>query len=264
MLLQLESRGALSNRADVDSYLILPNFSETSLPGMPTEASPLKPVSKHTWIKAAVLLLFFLTALLFIRSPAFRQWLDPGVIEPVVKSFGLWGPAIFILFYATALCLLVPSSILSMLGAALFGVNLGFFCVWIGAILGASAAFLIARTLGRDFAAAMIGNRLKRFDQAFETNGFVTVLYIRLLNMPFTYVNFGIGLTGVRFGPYVIATALGMIISLFTFVFLGGALKDAWITGKWHALFSIQSFAVAGLYAFSFFIPKLLKKLRLI
>lgn len=231
---------------------------------MPTDLTPAKPLSKHPWIKATGLLLFFLTALLFIRSPAFRRWLDPTTIEPVVRSFGLWGPAIFILFYATALCLLVPSSILSMLGAALFGVNLGFFCVWIGAIIGASAAFLIARTLGRDFAAAMIGSRLKRFDHAFETNGFVTVLYIRLLNMPFTYVNFGIGLTGVRFGPYLTATALGMIISLFTFVFLGGALKEAWITGQWHPLVSTKAFAVAGLYAFSFFIPKVLKKLHLI
>lgn len=224
----------------------------------------MKPFSKHALIKAAGLVAFLLAALAILRFSPLRTWLDPASIGPVIDHFGFWGPVAFILFYAAALCLLVPSSILSMLGAALFGVYLGFLYVWTGAIIGASAAFLIARTLGRDFASALIGTRLQRFDRAFEKNGFTAVLYIRLLNTPFTYVNFGIGLTGVPFGQYVSATAIGMVISLFTFVFLGSNLKEAWVTGQWSTLFSGKAIAVMSLYAFSFFIPRLLQKLKFI
>ena len=50
---------------------------------------------------------------------------------------------------------------------------------------GASAAFVIGRTLGREFAASLIGDRLKKYDEAIERNGFATVLYLRLVYFPF-------------------------------------------------------------------------------
>jgi uncharacterized membrane protein YdjX (TVP38/TMEM64 family) len=68
--------------------------------------------------------------------------------------------------------------------------------------------FLIGRYLGGDFAASLIGGRLKRFDDAIEQNGFASVLYLRLANFPFTPMNFGMGLTKVRFSDYVTGTGL--------------------------------------------------------
>ena len=53
-------------------------------------------------------------------------------------------------------------------------------------MLGASAAFWIGRTLGRDLAASLVGDRLKKYDEAIERNGFATVLYLRLVYFPFT------------------------------------------------------------------------------
>ncbi len=53
-------------------------------------------------------------------------------------------------------------------------------------MIGAGLAFLIGRYLGRDFAASLIGDKLKRFDDAIERNGFATVLYLRLMYFPFT------------------------------------------------------------------------------
>ncbi|MEJ2521224.1 MAG: VTT domain-containing protein, partial [Desulfuromonadales bacterium] len=75
--------------------------------------------------------------------------------------------------------------------------------VWFGAMLGASAAFVIGRTLGREFAASLVGDRLRKYDEAIERNGFATVLYLRLIYFPFTPMNFGMGLTRVRFLDYV-------------------------------------------------------------
>jgi uncharacterized membrane protein YdjX (TVP38/TMEM64 family) len=73
-------------------------------------------------------------------------------------------------------------------------------------MLGASGAFFIGRELGRDFAASLVGDRLKKYDEGIERNGFATVLYLRLVYFPFTPMNFGMGLTRVRFWDYFFGT----------------------------------------------------------
>jgi uncharacterized membrane protein YdjX (TVP38/TMEM64 family) len=101
--------------------------------------------------------------------------------------------------------------------AAIFGSYFGFLYVWLGTMIGSSLAFFIGRYLGRDFAASLIGDRLKKYDEAIERNGFATVLYLRLLYFPFTPMNFGMGLTRVRFRDYFSGTAVGIIVGAFIF-----------------------------------------------
>jgi uncharacterized membrane protein YdjX (TVP38/TMEM64 family) len=127
---------------------------------------------------------------------------------------------------------------------------------------GASAAFLIGRTLGREFAASLIGDRLKKYDAAIERNGFATVLYLRLVYFPFTPMNFGMGLTGVRFRDYFFGTGLGIIVGTFIFTFFIGTLKNVWTTGNWDQLISAKVFLAIALFVFSFFIPGIIKKIN--
>ena len=127
---------------------------------------------------------------------------------------------------------------------------------------GATAAFWIGRTLGREFAATLIGDRLKKYDDTIEKNGFATVLYLRLVYFPFTAMNFGMGLTKVRFWDYFLGTAFGIIVGTFIFTFFVGTLKEVWASGKWEDLFSFRVFFSVGLFVFSLFIPKIIKKFK--
>jgi uncharacterized membrane protein YdjX (TVP38/TMEM64 family) len=129
-------------------------------------------------------------------------------------------------------------------------------------MIGASAAFIIGRTLGREFAASLIDDRLKKYDDAIEHNGFATVLYLRLVYFPFTPMNFGMGLTRVHFWDYFFGTGLGIIVGTFIFTFFIGTLKDVWVSGNWGELISSKVFFSVGLFIFSFFIPKILKGLK--
>ena len=129
-------------------------------------------------------------------------------------------------------------------------------------MLGAGAAFVIGRTLGREFAASLIGDRLKKYDEAIERNGFATVLYLRLVYFPFTAMNFGMGLTRVRFWDYVAGTGLGIVVGTFIFTFFIGTLKGVWASGDWGQLLSFKVFFSIGLFVFSFFIPKIIKQLK--
>jgi uncharacterized membrane protein YdjX (TVP38/TMEM64 family) len=129
-------------------------------------------------------------------------------------------------------------------------------------MMGASVAFFIGRTLGREFAASLIGDKLAKYDDAIERNGFATVLYLRLVYFPFTAMNFGMGLTKVHFGDYFFGTALGIIVGTFIFTFFIGTLKKVWVSGNWGELLSPQVFFSIALFVFSFFIPKIIKKLK--
>jgi uncharacterized membrane protein YdjX (TVP38/TMEM64 family) len=123
-------------------------------------------------------------------------------------------------------------------------------------------AFFIGRYLGRDFAASLIGNKLKKYDDAIERNGFATVLYLRLVYFPFTPMNFGMGLTRVRFWDYFSGTALGIIVGTFIFTFFVGTVKDVWASGHWADLVSWKVIFSLMLFVFSFFIPKILERVR--
>jgi uncharacterized membrane protein YdjX (TVP38/TMEM64 family) len=74
--------------------------------------------------------------------------------------------------------------------------------------------------------ASVIGDRLGKYDDAVERNGFATVLYLRLVYSPFTPMNFGMGLTKVRFWDYFFGTGLGIIVETFIFNFFVGTLKE--------------------------------------
>ncbi len=213
-------------------------------------------------IKALFLLLFVVAAVILVRYTPIKNYLTADALGRFLATAGFWAPAVFILIYTAGVCLFLPGTLLTGLGAAIFGAYRGFIFVWLGAMAGASLAFLIGRTLGREFAASLIGDKLKKYDDAIERNGFATVLYLRLVYFPFTPMNFGMGLTKVHFRDYFLGTGLGIIVGTFIFTFFIGTLKEVWASGNWAELISFKVFFSIGLFIFSFFIPKIIKRIK--
>jgi uncharacterized membrane protein YdjX (TVP38/TMEM64 family) len=219
-------------------------------------------VQKKPLLKAAILVAFIVVAIATAKFTPVRKYLTADALGMLLETAGAWAPAAYMLLYGAGVCFFLPGTLLTGLGAAIFGPYYGFVYVWIGAMLGACAAFVIGRTLGREFAASLIGNRLKKYDDAIEKNGFATVLYLRLVYFPFTPMNFGMGLTKVTFRDYFFGTGLGIIVGTFIFTLFIGTLKDVWASGNWGDLVSFKVFFSLGLFIFSFFIPKIIKKIK--
>lgn len=217
---------------------------------------------KQAVIKASLLLAFIAAAMLVMRFTPVKGYLTADALGRFLDAAGIWAPIVYIGLYAIGVCLFIPGTILTGIGAAIFGAYWGFVTVWFGAMIGASAAFFIGRTLGRDFAASLIGDKLKKYDEGIGRNGLATVLYLRLVYFPFTPMNFGMGLTQVRFWDYFIGTGLGIIVGTFIFTFFIGTLKDVWASGDWGQLIFFKVFFSIAIFVFSFFIPKIIKKIR--
>ncbi len=213
-------------------------------------------------LKAILFVLFIIAAISIIRFTPVKEFLTQESLRRLLEEAGFWAPLIYIVIYAAGICFFVPGTLLTAIGAAIFGPYWGFVYVWVGAMIGASAAFWIGRTLGREFAASLIGDRLKKYDEAIERNGFATVLYLRLVYFPFTAMNFGMGLTKVRFWDYFLGTGLGIIVGTFIFTFFIGTLKEVWASGNWGNLISFKVFFSVALFIFSLFIPKIINKMK--
>ena len=217
---------------------------------------------KKALMKAIFLLIFLVAAIFLVRFTPIKNYLTAEALGRFLDGAGFWAPLIFILIYAVGVCLFLPGTLLTGLGAAIFGAYGGFVYVWFGAMAGASAAFFIGRTLGREFASSLIGDKLKKYDDGIERNGFATVLYLRLVYFPFTPMNFGMGLTKVQFRDYFFGTGLGIIVGTFIFTFFIGTIKEVWVSGNWAELISFKVFFSIALFIFSFFIPKIIKKIK--
>ena len=128
-------------------------------------------------------------------------------------------------------------------------------------MLGAAGGFLIGRYLGREFAATLIGDRLKKYDDAIERNGFATVLYLRLAYFPFTPMNSGMGLTRVDAG-ITSGARVGHPGRHLHFYVLRRHRKG----GLGHRPVGQSAlrkvFFSLGLFIFSLFIPKIINKLK--
>jgi uncharacterized membrane protein YdjX (TVP38/TMEM64 family) len=229
---------------------------------METAGTNMPKSRKKAVMKAIILFIFIVAAILLLRFTPIKNYLTAEALGRFLESAGFWAPLIFILIYTAGVCLFLPGTLLTGLGAAIFGAYWGFVYVWFGAMAGASAAFFIGRTLGREFASSLIGDKLKKYDDGIERNGFATVLYLRLVYFPFTPMNFGMGLTKVHFRDYFIGTGLGIIVGTFIFTFFIGTLKNVWASGNWAELISFKVFFSIALFIFSFFIPKIIKKLK--
>ncbi|MDB4886799.1 MAG: conserved rane protein of unknown function [Gemmatimonadetes bacterium] len=132
---------------------------------------------------------------------------------------------LFVLAYVAATALGLPGSVLTIAGGAIFGFGMGAALNWTGALLGAIAAYLLARSLGLDAVRRLVGRRAGRLDAVADAYGFVTVLRLRLLPVvPFNVLNFGAGLAGIPFRDYALGTALGLIPGTLVYTYFADAL----------------------------------------
>lgn len=212
--------------------------------------------------KAVVFALFLAAMITLFRFTPVREYLSPDSLQSLVNSFGPWGPLAFVLLYAGGICLFLPATLFTGIGALLFGTFYGFLYNELGAMLGASLAFFIGRYLGRDFAAGLIGERLKKYDDRIAANGFATVLYLRLIFFPFTPLNFGMGLTRVTFRDYFFGTLFGILVGGFVLTFFFATLAEVWRSGDWGLLISWKTAFSLALFIASFFIPRLIRKIK--
>lgn len=180
------------------------------------------------WVRGLMLLVVVVAALVtaakLLPLTDYFKW----VLERV-GGLGSWGPVVLAASYIIACIFMVPGSLLTLGAGFLFHVLLGTVTVSIGSTLGAAAAFLVGRTVGRKWVTRKVESHPKfaALDRAVGREGFKIVLLTRLSPVfPFVLLNYAYGLTRVRFRDYVLASWVGMLPGTVMFVYFGSGLRS--------------------------------------
>ena len=139
------------------------------------------------------------------------NWQD---VHDAVRASGPWAPMLCIALNAAFTVLFLPTTLVCILIALLFGVARGLPICLAGISLGMAASFLIARYLLRDWIERRIGHTklFRTLEENMQRDGWKLVFFSRLLPInPYGFLNYAYGLTRLPFGRYILVSTLGVI-----------------------------------------------------
>jgi len=202
------------------------------------------------WPAAAVLLgLALATAVVWIYAlgaamplPGFE--LSVEAVEAQIEGFGMWGVAIAILLMVLHSFVPFPAEFVAMANGMLYGPLWGTLITWSGAMLGAYAAFGLARWLGRPFVQRVVAERHHRaIDRWAERQGGGVLLFSRFVPViSFNLINYAAGLTAISWWTFTWATGIGILPLTVLMVVMGDRL---W-SGEGHLWLWLIAAAAAG------------------
>jgi len=217
-------------------------------------------------LAAVVAAVYFSGATDYLSYEALRQNLSD--LQSFVGSNAILAFLALLLVYGTGTALSLPAmSVVTVAAGLVYGVWIGFLGVWIGAVLGATAIFLIVRTALGDALRRKARPWLGKFEHGFQKDEFNYLLALRLVPIfPFWVLNIAPALLGMKLRNYVLSTALGIIPGTFVYVWvghgaaetvrLGGRVEPAALLFEPHIIGPIL--ALAGLAL----LPVILRRLR--
>lgn len=139
------------------------------------------------------------------------------------EALGALGLGALALVFAIGSLSFMPRFTFYSIGGAVFGLA-SIPAALIGSLAGSALAFLLARYAFHDAFERRLEQRPKwrRFFDAVNAEGWRLVVLTRFTSpLPGGLINYVYGLTHIAFGPYVIATAAGLLPPIAAFASLG-------------------------------------------
>ncbi len=149
------------------------------------------------------------------------------------RNIACWPCSPISAIYIVAVTLSLPgAAFLTVAGGFLFGLLVGASAAVIGATIGATVIFLVARTALGEPLLRRAGPRANQLAKGFRDDAFSYLLFLRLVPVfPFFLVNLVPAFAGVRLGPFIAGTVLGVIPAAIVFALAGTGL-DSVITAQ--------------------------------
>lgn len=173
---------------------------------------------------------------------------------------------IFMCFYAIRSLIFFPAGISTIIGWILFGPVRWSVYTYIGENMSASLSWCIWRYFrsGDTHLVQQPSNKIvKQIQTYLQGNDFMATLTLRLIPINFDMINYVCGIYGVKRKPYALATAIGIIPGMITYVLIWATFHgstsinfDQIHLNKQYLLLSVV------LYAISFFGAALIKKYK--
>jgi uncharacterized membrane protein YdjX (TVP38/TMEM64 family) len=160
------------------------------------------------------------------RTIAFDEWF--ARFSAWIAGLGAVGYLLYAAAHVGVTLLMLPAVLMTIGAGFLFGLWTGTAVALAGSTVGAALAFMVARYLARDRVARVAARdpRFAALDRAIGEKGWRIVFLLRMSAVvPFVLSNYVYGLTAIRFWPYVVSSAIGLIPLTVLWVALGTAAR---------------------------------------
>jgi uncharacterized membrane protein YdjX (TVP38/TMEM64 family) len=197
-----------------------------------SEAALQRTVSWRIGLAAAALLVLvglgFLLALTEMGSS-----LDVRVLAKQIRDLDEWGHAAVIGLMVAHSFVPFPAEILALCAGAVYGTLWGSVLIWVGAMIGASLSFALARWLGQPFVnVVLVPQHRARLDGWTAEQGTVALLVARFIPIiAFNLINYAAGLTRVGWGTFLWTTGVGILPLTVLMVWMGDRMMH--LTWPW-------------------------------
>lgn len=200
-------------------------MSQTPSPTLPPPAA-----RKKTFLRVAMVLAVLLGLLAAYHYGLFSQVSDPQKFSQAVLGLGIWGYVGFIVAYTCLQPFGVPGTVFVVAAPLIWPWPIAFALSMLGTMGASVVGFSFARFVARDWVAARIPVRFRKYDEALEKHAFRTVLTLRLiLWMPQVLHGF-LGISKVPFWTHFWGSFFGYIPPLFVVSYFTSSVFD--VTGQ--------------------------------
>lgn len=157
---------------------------------------------------------------------------------------------IYFVVYVLLTAFSIPgATVVTLLGAALFGFWLSLLLASFASTIGATLAFLSSRFLLRDWVQAKFADKLQTINQGIERDGAFYLLSLRLIPIfPFFLINLVMGLTPISTWRYYWVSQLGMLPGTAVYLNAGTQLAEISNLGEIVSLPVLASFVLLGVF----------------
>ncbi|MDQ7003563.1 MAG: TVP38/TMEM64 family protein [Ghiorsea sp.] len=162
-------------------------------------------------------------------------------LNALVLDYPILSPLVFIVAYIVVVAFSLPGgTMMTLAGGFLFGVIWGGFYTVLGATIGATIIFLIAKTSLGDALLTKAGKSIQSMKAGFQEDAMSYMFVLRLVPLfPFFIVNLVPAFLGVPLRTYIIATFFGIMPATFVFSLAGSGLGKVFEQGG--------DFSIAGI-----------------
>ena len=180
-------------------------------------------------------------------------WLDFSFaeLEAMLAAYGHWAPILVVALMVVHCFVPFPAEVLALCAGAVFGTLYGTALIWLGAMLGASLSFGLARWLGREAVARLLPARqAAALDRWAAEQGALALLISRFIPViAFNLINYAAGLTRVSWWTFLWTTAVGILPLTIVMVWLGAQMRSL----SWPLLIGVSAVAILAVWGASRF-----------
>lgn len=160
-----------------------------------------------------------------------------------VDTHALLAPMVYVLLYVLVVAFSLPGgAVMTIAGGFLFGAVAGGIYAVIGATIGATALFLVAKTSLGDYLLSKARGQIQRMQKGFADNALSYLFILRLVPIfPFFLVNLAPAFLGVPLRTYLIATFFGIMPGTFVYALTGSGIGSVLESGEELSLSGIMT-----------------------